>query len=262
MTRKEFKNRLDKLQDVITRGLAYYTVWKKLSLHDADNVTWSLDQQNQILGRFRGFFSPVAFALLDMGLVQFVKALDTDSKTASLRILLNSAMRDERLLPHVSEGDLRKISGEMRQHKQLLKNLQRMRDQKLAHADANPDPVDPLLTADFDKLVEWVKSAFNTLSVGYDQNVFSWEQALKTSERQTTEVFGILLEEMRRQQMEHDENMVRIGLNEARRAEVMLGHRLDKETLGSAIGTLGLTEEQMQRIEKEYNSEATRSVAS
>ncbi len=262
MTPQEYGKRLEALREVITRGLSYYAVWKMLRLRDADNVSWSLEEQNQILGRFRGFLSPVVFALLDMALMQFAKAFDTDRRTASLTNLLAAARRDTSLVPGVSVSDLRATSREISQHKRMLISLKRKRDQDLSHIDASPAPVDPLLTAEFDKLVESVKSAFNTLSTGHAQGFFSWDHMLSESQRHTTEVVQALLGQIERDRQKYDDEMVLIGLDEARRAEEMLGHRLDKETLGSAIGTFGLTKEQMQRIEKEYNSEATRSVSS
>jgi len=126
-----------------------------------------------------------------------------------------------------------------------------MRNQQLAHVDANPAPVDRLLTAEFDGLVEHVESAFNWLSRAHDGRLFSWEQSLRDVERHTTDVLGILREEMERKQKEHQEEMVRIVLEAIRSREMLLGWPLDKEEMRSLIQSYGLTEEQMHRIEEE-----------
>lgn len=253
MTSEQFKDQLEKLRQVITHGLAHYTVWKKLRLRDPDSVEWSLEEQNQILGRFRGFFTPVAIALLDMALIEFAKVFDTDTRTASLRNLLSAARENPILVPNASADDLNEISSDFEQYKGLVTSLMRKRSQQLVHVDAEPDPVDPIMTADFDKLAEWVMSAFNTLSTGHDKNFFSLKYLLKTSEEQTEAVMGTLLEDIARRQQKHHDEMVQIGVRQLQRAEADLGRTLDKETMGHVIGTLGLTEEQMQRVEEEYH---------
>lgn len=217
------------------RGLAYYAVWKGLGLHEEGKVEWSVEEQNNVLGRFRGFFTPVGFALLDMAVIEFTKMFDEDSRTASLTNLLRAARKESNIVPHVSAGDLRETARQIKQSQTVLTTLKRMRDQRLVHVDADPTPVDPLLTKDFDALTESVKSAFNTLSVGHDGNVWGWDYPLKTSEQHT---------------------------DEARRAETTLGRPLNIENLRPIIKSLGLTEEQMQRVEKEYSSGASGSVLS
>ena len=254
MTSNEYRRRLDQLFQVITRGLTHYAVWKKLRLRDPESVEWSLEQQNQILGRFRGFLTPVAIALLDMTLIEFAKVFDADTKTASLRNLLRSARRNPTLVPHASTEDLRRISSELKQYSGLLTNLNRKRSQELVHVDALPEPVDPILTADFDKLAMWVRSAFNTLSTGHDQSFFSWEHSLNTSEGQTTEVLGILLKDIGARQQEYEETTVRIGLDVAQDFEKTMGHRPDSEEIRSVTQSYGLTQGQMQRVEAEYRA--------
>lgn len=251
MTRAEFRKRLGQLQEVITRGLTYYAVWKNLRLHDEGKASWSLEEQNQVLGRFRGFFTPAGFALLDMTLMQFAKVFDTDPKTASLLNLLGAARQDASLVSGHTSAEVDAVSRQFRQSKRIRTALERMRNQQLAHVDADPAPVDRLLTAEFDGLVEHVESAFNWLSRAHDGRLFSWEQSLRDVERHTTDVLGILREEMERKQKEHQEEMVRIVLEAIRSREMLLGWPLDKEEMRSLIQSYGLTEEQMHRIEEE-----------
>jgi hypothetical protein len=65
---------------------------------------------------------------------------------------------------------------------------------------------------------------------------------------------GVLLEEIRRKQKQHDDEMVSIGLEETRRREKVMERRLDSEELWSIKQSFGLTDEQMQRIEEQYAS--------
>ena len=262
MTHAEFGKRLDQLREAMTRGLAYYAVWKALRLPDKGRVHLSLEEQNVVLGRFRGFFSPVGFALLDMALIQFAKMFDTNQRTVSLTNLLRAAQRDSSLVPHVSPADLREISREIKRSRSLRDSLKRRRDQQLAHLDANPAPVDPLLTREFDKLAECVKSAFNTLSTGHDHNFFSLESLERTSEQDTAEVLDVLFKDIGRKQQEYEDKMVSIGVEHVQREEAKLGIRLNTEARQSTIRSLGLSEEQVKRVEKAYTSDKTASVQS
>ena len=254
MRHDEFRKRLDQLQEVLTRGLAYYAVWKNLRLHDASKVSWSLEEQNQVLGRFRGFFTPVGFALLDMALMEFAKVSDADPRTASLANLLRAARQDSSLIPRASAGDMDKVSAQLRQSKGILTGLKRKRNQQLAHVDVQPVPVDPILSTEFDKLLDDVKSAFNVLSTAHDGRVVSWRPCLRTTDEHTTEVVRILREEMGRKQKEYQEEIVRIVLGEIRHQEMLVGRRLDSGELRSIKQSYGLTDEQMQRIEEQYGS--------
>lgn len=253
MTHDEFRKRLDQLREVITRGLAYYAVWKNLSLHDVGKVSWSLEEQNKLLGRFRGLFTPVGLALQDMALIEFAKVFDTDRRTASLTNLLRAARQDTSLIPRASAGDMDKVSAQLRQSKRILTALKRKRDQQLVHIDVDPLPVSPILNTEFDKLVEAVKSAFNSLSTAHDGRFFSWKQSLRQSDDHTTEILRILQEEMGRKQKEHQEEMVRIGLEGIRRQQMLIGCRLDSGEVRSIMQSYGLTDEEMQRVEEEYD---------
>lgn len=254
MTREEFRKRLDQLHEVISRGVAYYTVWKNLALHDPTRVSWSLPEQNEVLGRFRGFFTPVALALLDMALMQFWKVFDTHPTTASLTNLRGAARVDPSLIPRASVADLDKVWAQLRQSKRILTGLERKRDQYLAHADVAPLPVDPIPNAELEKLLDDVRSAFNFLSTAHDGRFVSWEYSLRQVEGNTGEILRILREEMRRNQKKHQEEMVRIGLEAVRGDEKLIGRRLDGEEMRSIKQSYGLTDEQMRRVEEQYNS--------
>lgn len=254
MTPQEFKKRMQTLQEVILRALTNYEVMKKLRYNDENDEDWTLDQQNNLLGRFKGFFSPVSLALTDMTFIQFAKIFDPNKRTASFRILLDAALEDASLLSHISADEFAEVRQDVEDSKALVAKLKRLRDQQLAHADANPLPVEPITLGDLDKLAESIKTNFNRLSSGHDKSIIGWDFALRTSEQDTTAVLRALMESEERRTLGHEETMVRIGLDHLRRTEVTFGHTLGKETVREAIGTLGLTKEQMQRVEKEYQS--------
>ena len=133
----------------------------------------------------------------------------------------------------------------------MLTGLMRRRDQHLAHADANPTLGDPLLLGEFDSLVDEVKSAFNWLSREHDGHRVSWQNSVRNVERDATEVLGILRGDMERKQREHQEEMVRIVLEELRRRETLVGRPLDKREIRSLKQSFGLTGEELRRIEEE-----------
>jgi hypothetical protein len=198
ITHTEFRKRLEQLREVIARGSAYWAVSKKLRYREEGKVSWSLEEQNKILGRFHGFFTPVALAVLDMAFLEFNKVFDADPRTVSLLNLLRAARQDTSLVSGRTSAEVDEVSRRFRQSKKVLTGLMRRRDQHLAHADANPAPVDPLLVGEFDALVEHVESAFNWLSGAHDGRVVGWEYPLRRVEEDTSQIVGILLEELSR----------------------------------------------------------------
>ena len=254
MTPEQFKQRLEALNEIILRGLSSHAVTQKLCFHEADKVDWTKEEQNDLLGRFRGFFTPVIFALRDMALMQFAKVFDKDPRTASLTNLLEAATQDPNLVPHISAGELAEIERGVLEASELVEKLQRHRNQRLAHTDANPMPPEPISVGDLDGLAETIRSAFNKLSSGHDRNFYSWSQAVKTSEQETVAILRALLDQEGQRKRRLEDEKVQNGLDHLRRTERKFGHRLDKQTIGEAIKTLGLTNDQMRRVEDEYSS--------
>jgi len=252
MTRNEFKKRLGQLQEVIMRGLAYYTVWSKLRLQDKAAVSWSIEEQNQLLGRFRGLFTPVSLTLMDMALIEFAKVFDGRQGTASLWNLLSAARQDASLAPHGESNAVDEISKQLRRQKNLLKRLRRRRNRWLAHVVANPGPTDSIMSQEIESLSADIKSAFNRLSAAHDRSIIGWDFPLRTYAEHTTDVLGILLEEIGRKQKQHQEAMVRIVLEDIRRQEKLIDRPLNREEMQSVKQSYGLTEEQRKGIEEEY----------
>lgn len=125
---QEFKRHLEQLQEVIMSGLSFYAIWNKLRLHNEKEVSWSLDRQNQILGRWNGFFTPVGIGLQRMAMLEFAKVFDGHKGTASLTNLLKKAEQDSSLIPHAQQNDLKDISDRLRQAKATRETIRKLRN--------------------------------------------------------------------------------------------------------------------------------------
>ncbi len=196
MTGEEFEKRLKQLMEEIVKGLLYYAAWVSLHWHD-DEVSWSRDEQNQAVGRFGDFLTPVATALNGMALMQFAKALDEDSRTVSITTLLDAAQQEPSLVPNATPADLAAISKQLQQSDRTIAKLRRVRNKKLAHAEASPQQVDGLMKGNFDRLVDDIKSAFDKLSVGRGDPRIAWDIPVQLVEWQGREVMRLLVKEAR-----------------------------------------------------------------
>ncbi len=197
MTDGEFQKRLRQLMEEIVKGLLYYAAWVTLALWDDDEVSWSLDEQNETVGSFGDFLTPVASAVNGMALMQFAKVLDEKSRTASLTTLLDAAQRKPSLVPNRTPADLAAVSKQLKQSDRTITKLRRVRNKKLAHAEANPQQVAGLMKGDFDRLVGDIKSAFDCLSAGRGDPRIAWDIPVQRVEWQGREVMRLLVEEAR-----------------------------------------------------------------
>ena len=199
MTPVEFKRRLTQLQGVISLGLSFYAVWNALSFHEEGKAHLSLKETNRVLKRFGRFFTPARLALHYMMLMQFAKAFDEHKRAASLPNLLSMAQQDQSLAPNATRQDLDAISQKIAESAKVLENIKTLRDQRLAHSQANPRGVS-LLAGEVDGLVEAIQEAFNRLRVAHDGGVVIWgPPALDEPAEHTAEVLRILGEEMGRE---------------------------------------------------------------
>lgn len=249
-----FKQRLGQVQEAITSAIAFYTVWNKLRLHDPNEVSWSLDRQNQILGRWNAFFTPVGIALQRMAMVEVAKVFDKHRRSTSLTHLLSEARRDPSLIPYGDSDDLVEIEDRLRRAKTTREIIKKLRDQRLAHADANPDPIPPLISQKVASVIEDIKYAFNRLSAAHDNNSYTWDHLIRGSERQTTEILGLLLKEIERAEMEYDDRMVEIVTGHIRGMETTVGRSLDADEIESVSRQFSVTPEQYQRVLQELRS--------
>lgn len=148
------------------------------------------------LNRYRGLFLPARNALLWMALMQLAKVFDRDTRTVSMRNLLTAAENDrENLTPYATEEDLRDIGQKIDASESLLKRLKAFRDQRLAHHDAIIAGDVSLPYGDMRKLVEEIKSMYNSLTRGHDRSTTAFEFLVREAERHTSEVVNIIHKE-------------------------------------------------------------------
>jgi uncharacterized Fe-S cluster-containing radical SAM superfamily protein len=188
MKPQEFKRQLDELRTIITDGIAYFSAWRGLTVEDEVSA--------HALNRYRGLFLPARNALLWMTFMQFAKVFDPDTRTISLRNLLIAAKADrENLTPHANEENLQKLEEQIDTNEDLLQRLKSLRDQRIAHHDAKITGDTRLLYGETRKLVEAVKSIYNSLTSYHDRSITSFEYLVREAERHTAEVVQIMRED-------------------------------------------------------------------
>jgi len=245
---RRFKQRLEQLNEIIMGGLGCYSVWNKLRLRDPSEVDWSLERQNEILGRWLGFFTIVVAALQQMAMLEFAKVFDTDPRTVSLIVLLDEAKRDRSLVPNADDAELAAISEKIQEAETTRETIRQLRNQRLAHADAYPGQLPELMNHSVESLAENIQDAFNRLSRAHDQSTYSWAHALRTSSSHTFEILRILSKEIEHTQTEFNSRMVEMALGEVERMEGTLGRPLEAGELDFVIKPFGLSEGQAERV--------------
>ena len=188
MNQQEFSRQLKKLQSQIFHAMLSYEVYIAL---------WPTEEVVDILNLHRGFFVPVRNALYQNMMMGFAKVFDKDTRTISLINLLREAKKDTtNLVPHLSISDLQDMDDHLLQHKPIIDKIKSLRDQQLAHLDANPKPSPSLIKKEVDSLFDTLKEVFNKLSSGHNESVYDWSFQMRHSATETSEVISILQEEM------------------------------------------------------------------
>lgn len=188
MQHQEFKRRLKELGGVITDGIAYFSVWQGLMVEDEDSA--------QALNCYRGLFLPARISLRWMTLLQFAKVFDSDPRTVSLRVLLTAAEKNrENLTLYATEENLQQLGKQIDASDDLLVRLKCVRDQRIAHHDAINAGNTRLLYGEMRKLVEEVKSMYNSLTSYHDRSTTDFEYLVREAERHTSQVVSIMREE-------------------------------------------------------------------
>jgi len=188
MEPQEFNRELVELRNIIAEGIAYFSAWHSLSVGDEDAA--------QALNRYRGLFLTARVALQKQALMQFAKVFDKHTKAISLRKLVTAANENRlNLTPNATAEELQYIDEKINNSESLLIKLKRYRDTRLAHHDAIVAGDTSLPYGEVNKLVEDVKSIYNSLTEGHDRSFFSFERVASDAERHTSEVVRIMREE-------------------------------------------------------------------
>lgn len=184
MTPEEFVSRRDQLRSLLLRAKCYYVITLEV---------WPTPERVDILNRFLGFFGLVRQAVIDGAFLSYAKAYDTDSRTASIRVLLKAAQANPRVLaPNAADGELDTLEALICRNDQTLGNLRRLRDQRLAHIDSSPSGDMSLEKGRLDRLVEDTERAFNDLSRMHDGSGTLFVMQVSDTERHTRQVIETL----------------------------------------------------------------------
>lgn len=207
MNRNEFKRQLDELQRQIFHAIVSYQV--RLAL-------WETPEVVDILNSYRGFFFPVRDALYGTWVMGFAKVFDRDSRTVSLKNLMEVTKEDRsNLVPNMTKNKIDELEHRLSHHDATLKAIKKLRDQHLAHLDAVPEPKLPLIKKDADQMIEMLEDVFNQLSQGHDGSVYSWSYQANLSAWQTREILRILMEDVQARKATADALTRAVENNEA-----------------------------------------------
>ena len=198
---KEFSRQLKEFQSHWFHTIVAYEVYFKI---------WPTEQIIDVFNLHRGFFIPVRDSLYQTMMMGFAKVFDRDSRTMSLRNLLNTAQRHMELVPKLTQQDIQNMNAQLSKHETAMDTLKCLRDQKLAHLDAKPQPLSPLLKGQLDSLVATVGEAFNKLSAGHDGSLYSWSFQISDSATQTDSILSILQEAINARKAEIDRRLAEL----------------------------------------------------
>ena len=104
----------------------------------------------------------------------------------------------------MSTEQIRGLEDKIALHEDTLDSIKRLRNQHLAHLDANPQPKLPLIKKDLDQLIECLKEVFNRLSSGHRGSEYSWSFQERRSAWETQEILRILQDDAARSKEEAD----------------------------------------------------------
>jgi hypothetical protein len=185
MKLEDYRKQLGELRDIITDGIAYFSVWYVMANLD--------DNMARALNRYRGFFLPARKSLNDMFLLQFAKVFDHDPRTISLRNLLSAARSNPTLLVPYAEGDdLQNLESKIDSNEELLGRLKNYRDQRLAHHDRAVTRDTSLPYGQVRQLIDDVKDMYNSLSRGHEQSITSFDFLSHQAQEHTSKAMGKL----------------------------------------------------------------------
>ncbi len=187
MERQEFLRQVKGLQSHWFHTVLVYEIYFKI---------WPTNEIVDVFNRHRGFFVPVRNSLYETMMMGLAKVFDRNSRTMSLRRLLEAAKGQMDLVPRLTQKDIEDMEAQLSQHEAATEFLKCIRDQRLAHLDARQQPLPPLQKGQLDSLVATVAEVFNRLSVGHDGSHWDWSFQRMDSAEKTGRILAILQKEM------------------------------------------------------------------
>lgn len=184
---EEFDRQFQALQSTIFQGLLVYRVFQSLEPTEEFIGIWNM---------YKGFFYPVRMSLSGITILEFAKVFDEDPRTMSLINLLRHVSQEPlTYLPKAKEGDLTELQtaiAGLQEYSAAIAALKSLRDQRVAHNDANPDDGPPFLESEFGPLIKAIQRVYNAMSIAHDQSTYSWKRQLLQSSEDTAYILKVL----------------------------------------------------------------------
>lgn len=166
MESEEFIHRLTQLPKYVTAAHSSAATWR---------VSYGANQEAMdLMNRYRGFFTPALVSLQYMMLMEVAKLFDRSASTVNIPSLLNAALKDPSLLPHGDLKQLKQIRRELSTLQPSIERLRTLRDQALAHNEANPDDLRGFVRGDLDAILDFSNRALGALTLGHDRSITSF----------------------------------------------------------------------------------------
>ena len=185
--REEYEERLEGFGQLVSMAWMYSAVVETLIRDD--------DETEGVLNTYQGFFVPVHAALHNAMLLETAKALDKDSRAASLPNLLNAAEGSSALAPCV---DIAAMQEWIANKEELIKKLQTLRNRGLAHLDVPAGLPGGLTYGDFKDLLTELRDHWIALHRAFHGAAAIMDMRAKAS-RQDTEALRKTLIKVRRE---------------------------------------------------------------
>ena len=143
MDRNEYASRLSGFEDLVNTARMQSAILETMIKEDDDTVG--------VLNTYKAFFLVVRASLHNGMLLEAAKALDRDARAASLPNLVGAARDCPQLAPGV---DIAAIEAWIKKHTTVIKDLQTLRNKRLAHFDVPAQLPGGLLYGQFIDLLE------------------------------------------------------------------------------------------------------------
>ena len=188
MERSEYEERLEAFASSINAARQYAAVLETLIKEDRETLG--------VLTTYQGFFAPVRAALNNGLFLETAKALDTDSRTASLPNLMKAV----RECPALATGvDIGTMEAWLEDRADLISDLTSLRNKRVAHFDVSTDELPGGLNyGEFQDLLEELKNHWHVLERALRGSGGIMDLMTASTRDDTEEVRQLLVEARRR----------------------------------------------------------------
>lgn len=190
--RSRFRNQLLELRRSILDGLSYFIVFQGLNIEFEKGYN-SLSKDKDFWWHYRGFLAPTRKALSGSALIQLSKVYDKDSRTVSIRTILNLLLENNvELSPHSTREDLNAIQVKIDSNSEILERLKLLRDKRLAHHDSGVTDDIELPYNDVTTLIEETKSIYNSIIYSHEGQYDDFDDIMEPVHLHTKQLIDLL----------------------------------------------------------------------